>query len=208
MSDPASPPRAGLWTAPNLLSLARILLVPVFLWVLTSGRPQAAFFVFSAAAATDFLDGLAARLLRQKSRLGLFLDPAADKLLMTAAFIACAWPGVCRPNALPPALTVVVVSRDLAIVLGAWILYRAAAVKSFAPSLWGKISTICQMACLFSVLLFNALNVKPAGFLAAAYVLTLATTLLSAGHYFWEGFVKVLARRPTSRGGATSRSGR
>lgn len=208
MTDTASATRAGLWTVPNLLSIGRILLVPVFLWAMISRRPMAAFLVFSGAAATDFLDGLAARILRQKSRLGLFLDPAADKLLMTAAFIVCSLPAVSRPNALPPALTAVVVGRDLAIVLGAWILYRVAAVKSFTPSLWGKISTICQMTCLFLVLLFNALETRPAGLLAAVFILTLAATLLSAGHYFWAGFVKELGRRRTDRERTTSRSGR
>ena len=208
MPPPPSAPRAGLWTVPNLLSRGRIVLVPVVLWTMTSRRPLAAFLVFSGAAATDFLDGLAARLLRQKSRLGLFLDPAADKLLMTAAFIVCSLPAVSRPTAIPAALTAVVVGRDLAIVLGAWILYRVAAVTSFTPSLWGKISTICQMICLFLVLLLNALGTRPAGFLAAVFLLTLGATLLSAGHYFWAGFVKELDRRRASRERTTSRSGR
>ncbi|OGD11800.1 MAG: hypothetical protein A2Y86_06330 [Candidatus Aminicenantes bacterium RBG_13_62_12] len=182
-------------TLPNILSLSRILLIPFFLWAMTARRPLAALLVFSAAAATDFLDGLAARLLKQRSRLGLYLDPAADKLLMTAAFIVCTLPGVSRPNALPLALTVIVVSRDAAILLGAWVLYRLAAVKMFIPSLWGKLSTICQMACLFLVLLFNALGWKPGPPLAAVYLLTLAATLVSAGHYFWKGFLGEMARR-------------
>jgi cardiolipin synthase len=200
MTDAPAAARGGLWTLPNLLSLGRILLVPVFLGAMAARRPLAAFFVFAAAATTDFLDGLAARLLKQKSRLGLFLDPAADKLLMTAAFIVCALPAVSRPNTLPAVLTAVVIGRDLGIVLGAWILYRAAGVKSFAPSLWGKISTICQMTCLVLVLLFNALGTRPAGLLAAVYLLTSAATLVSAGHYFWTGFVAALARRRRAGG--------
>ncbi|MBM3296061.1 MAG: hypothetical protein FJY83_00500 [Candidatus Aminicenantes bacterium] len=207
-SPPAAPP-SGPLNVPNILSLGRIALVPVFVWSAVARRPLAAFLVFSAAALTDFLDGLAARLLRQKTKLGLFLDPAADKLLMTAAFVVCSFPAVSRPNAVPAALTAVVIGRDLAIVIGAWVLYRAAAVKSFPPSLWGKISTICQMVCLFLVLLCNALGLRPAGLLSAAFLLTLAATLVSAGHYFRTGFVLGLARSRRGGGGKpTSRSGR
>lgn len=190
-----APGRQEAFTVPNILSLVRIVLIPFFLWAMIAGRPVAAFILFSAAAATDFLDGWTARLLRQKSALGLWLDPAADKLLMTAAFIICSLPRLSWPNSLPAVVTAVVIGRDAAIVLGAWILYKIAGKKSFAPSLWGKISTICQMVCLFFVLLSNALGLRPAAPLAVLLALTLAATAVSGGHYFWTGFLRELVRR-------------
>ncbi len=183
------------WTAPNILSAIRILLVPVFVWAMTARRPWTALAVFSAAALTDFLDGLTARALRQKSRLGQLLDPAADKLLMSAAFVLCTIPSLNRPHVLPLILTAVVIGRDAAIVLGAWLLFRLAGIKDFPPSLWGKISTICQMACLFFLLASNALGrTDPLSF-KAIVALTLAATLVSAGHYFYAGLAAGSRRR-------------
>jgi len=183
-----SPPRDGLWTLPNILSLLRIAAVPFFLWAMIDRQPLAALILFAAAGLTDFLDGLAARSLGLRSALGAVLDPAADKLLMTAAYVACALPALSRPNALPLALVLTVIGRDAAIGLGALILRRLKSTKSFKPSLWGKISTVLQMSCLTLVLFFNALGVRPAAFLAVVYILTFAATLISGGHYFWREF--------------------
>ena len=194
MNRPSPAARPAYWTIPNLLSLLRILLVPFFVSAMLGRRPLAALILFSAAALTDFLDGLTARLLKQRSALGLFLDPVADKLLMTAAFIVCALPRISVPNAIPPVLTVVVVARDVAIALGALVLRRVVAKKSFAPSLWGKASTICQMACLFLVLALNTLRLEPGLPLTILYALTLAVTAASGGHYFWRGFIAELRR--------------
>ena len=158
-------------------------------------RPQAALVLFAAAALTDFLDGLAARSMNLRSDLGRILDPAGDKLLMTAACVACGLPSLSRPNVLPLALVLVVIGRDLAIALGAFVLLLFKKKISFKPSLWGKISTVLQMGCLSLVLLFNALETKPSGFLNAVYILTLAATAVSGAHYFWTGFVAGLRKR-------------
>ena len=83
---------------PNLLTLSRILLVPVFVRMMLAGRARDAFLVFLLAGLTDVLDGLAARIWHQKSRLGLWLDPVADKLLLTSAFVLL---GLVRSSAGP-----------------------------------------------------------------------------------------------------------
>jgi cardiolipin synthase len=191
----APPARDGLWTLPNILSLLRIAAVPFFLWAMISRQSLTALILFAAAGLTDFLDGLAARRLGLRSALGAILDPAADKILMTAAYVACALPSLSKPNVLPLALVVLVVGRDVAIGLGALTLRRLRAKKSFKPSLWGKVSTVLQIGLVGLVLFFNTLKVRPATLLTVAVALTLAATALSGGHYFWKVFVEGLSRR-------------
>jgi cardiolipin synthase len=199
MADPsptaATPGKDGPWTVANGLSLLRILLTPFFLWAMIGRRPLAALILFAAASLTDFLDGLAARSLSQRSALGVFLDPAADKLLMTAAAVACSLPAISAPNALPLPLVVLIIGRDVAIAAGALALRRLGSRKTFRPSLWGKISTVLQMGCLTLVLFFNALGIHPAAFLDVLYILTFAATLISGGHYFWREILRAPGRR-------------
>ena len=191
----APPARDELWTLPNILSLLRIAAVPFFLGAMISRQSLAALIVFAAAGLTDFLDGLAARSLGLRSALGAILDPAADKILMTAAYVACALPSLSKPNVLPLALVILVVGRDVAIGLGALILRRLRAKMSFKPSLWGKVSTVLQIGLVALVLFFNTLKVRPATLLTVVVTLTLAATALSGGHYFWKVFVEGLSRR-------------
>ena len=115
--SPPGPPDAGPWTLPNALTGLRLVLAPVFLGLYVAGRVQPALLVFAVAAGTDLLDGLAARLLRQHSRLGEILDPIADKLLAFCALVALAAAG-----RLPIWLPLLVVGRDLVLVLGAALL--------------------------------------------------------------------------------------
>lgn len=113
----AGPPDAGPYTVPNALTALRLVLAPVFLWLYASGRVDRALPVFAVAAASDLLDGLVARLLRQHSRLGEILDPIADKLLAFCALVALAWAG-----RVPVWLPALVVGRDAVIVAGAFLL--------------------------------------------------------------------------------------
>jgi cardiolipin synthase len=189
------PTRNSLWTLPNILSLLRVAFVPFFLWAMIRHQTLAALILFAAAGLTDFLDGLAARRLNLRSALGEILDPAADKILMTAAYVACALPSLSKPNALPLALVILVVGRDAAIALGALTLRRLRSKTSFKPSLWGKISTVLQIGLVVMILFFNALKVRPDALLTALIALTLAATLLSGGHYFWKVFMGGLSRR-------------
>ena len=174
--------KQSLLNVPNLLSVSRVLLIPVFLFMLADDRPTGAFIIFLIATSTDFLDGVAARILHQKTKMGAILDPASDKILMTAAFIILAIPHISGPNSLPVWLTIIVISRDLYIVTGAFLLYRRIGRKSFPPTLLGKVCTICQMSVLLLVLLLNALQ-RPTPILLWFYVFTLVLTVLSGIHY-------------------------
>ncbi len=183
---PTTEREPGLLTLPNLLSLSRILLTPVFIWMMVARRPWGAFVVFLAAGATDALDGFTARLLKLRTTAGLWLDPAGDKILLTAAFVVLSIPGLSRPNALPLWLAVICIGRDVAIALAALVIILLRGKRTFKPSLVGKISTICQVLVLYVVLFANALGRSP-GFLPWLYYLTAGLTLVTWVQYGSRG---------------------
>lgn len=169
---------------PNLLSLLRIFLVPVFLIAIIYGAYPAALILFIAAGITDLLDGFFARRLGQCTRLGAYLDPVADKLLISTAFISLAIAG-----AVPAWLTVVVVFKDLFITLGAAILFFAG--KSFVavPTLWGKQTTFLEIVVVACVLSGN-LGLHDSGlWLFALFLLTGAAATASGLHYILTGLL-------------------
>lgn len=126
---------------PNLLSLARLVLAP-FVFVLLARREYRAVLVlFAIAGLTDFLDGLTARKFGSTSRLGAALDPVADKVLLSGAFLTLALTG-----AIETWVAAVVLGRDVLILAAAGVLYVAKSRRSFPPSTWGKISTVVQIA--------------------------------------------------------------
>lgn len=177
----------SLLNLPNILSLLRILLIPVFLALMIQGKVMEASAVFFFAGFTDVLDGFAARLLHQRTKIGALLDPAGDKLLMTSAFIVLTIPSLNSPHIIPLWLTIVVISRDLFIVSSAFALYKLRGQKTFLPSIWGKSSTVCQFMVLILVLFFNSFQIS-FPYLRLLYFLTLALTLLSGVHYSYIGF--------------------
>lgn len=170
------------FTLPNIITLMRVILIPFFLMMIISRRVLVALIVFSIAGATDALDGQLARLWHQKTKIGALLDPAADKLLMTTAYIVLSLPALNSPNMIPLWLTATVVGRDVVIVSGAFIAYRIKGQKSFPPFFLGKVSLICQVGTVFLVLLFNCLHISPL-YLTWIYYLTLTLTFLSGIHY-------------------------
>ena len=178
--------RPELFTLPNLLSLSRVLLTPVFVWMMILKRPWAAFLVFLAAGATDALDGFTARLLRLKSTLGLWLDPVGDKVLLTSAFVVLTLPALSQPNTLPFWLTAICIGRDVAIALTALVLIALRGKQTFKPLLAGKASTICQVLVLYFVLYSNAAGRSPQA-LAWLYVLTALLTCISWIQYGFRG---------------------
>lgn len=178
----ASEESSTFWTAANVLSLLRILLVPVFLMMLVYHKPVGALIIFLLASSTDLLDGLAARTWHQKTKIGVTLDPAADKLLMTAAIIALSFPSLSSPNVIPSWLTFVVVGRDILIASASIILVKLTGPKMFYPTLLGKASTFCQMGVILLVLLLNVLRTSPA-YIIWFFYLTLFLTVLSGIHY-------------------------
>jgi cardiolipin synthase len=194
----APPPRTRrpeIFLLPNLLSLARILLTPVFVLLMVRHMPWQAFAVFLAAGATDALDGYTARAFHMRSTLGLWLDPLGDKVLLTAAFIVLTIPSVAAPNALPLWLTALCIGRDVAIALGALIIVLARGKRTFPPTLAGKASTICQVFLIYFLLYLNAAGKTPE-LLAWVYILTALLTAGSFAQYVFIGLKMFRAGRP------------
>jgi cardiolipin synthase len=186
--------RSDVLTLPNLLSLSRILLTPVFVWMMVQKRPWAAFIIFLVAGATDALDGFAARLLHLRSTLGLWLDPIGDKILLTSAFVVLTLPALSQPNTLPLWLTGICIGRDVAIALTALVLIALRGKQTFKPVLAGKASTICQVLVLYFVLYSNAVGRSPQA-LAWLYVLTALLTSISWIQYGIRGIALLRGRR-------------
>ncbi len=191
--------RSEILILPNLLSLARIALAPVFVLMMVQHRPWPAFIVFLVAGATDALDGFAARTFKLKSNLGLWLDPIGDKVLLTAAFVVLTLPALAKPNALPFWLTALCIGRDVAIALGALIIVRQRGKRTFPPTLAGKASTICQVVVLYYVLYANAAGLTPVA-LGWCYIVP---ALLTAASWVQYGFigVRMLRNRPAPHKG-------
>jgi cardiolipin synthase len=179
--------RERFWTIANFFSILRVLLIPLFLYLFIRQKIFEALVVFIAASATDLLDGMAARLWHQRTKIGGLLDPAADKLLMTASVIVLSIKSVSQPNAIPLGLTAIIISRDLAITISAYVLYKQRGQKIFPPSVWGKASTVCQMGIVLLVLLLNALQASPP-FMTWLYGLTLFFTVISGINYGLWGY--------------------
>lgn len=177
---------------PNLLSILRILLIPLFLFLMVKRKTPEALIVFLFAGLTDVLDGFTARVWHMKTKIGAFLDPAADKLLMTASFIVLTIPSMNSPNVIPFWLTITVIGRDLLIVSAAFILYLLRGQKTFLPTLLGKTCTVLQVIVILIVLFLNTRQVS-FPLLIWLYLLTLLFTVLSAVDYSFIG-VRMLNR--------------
>jgi len=165
----------------NWLTLLRILLIPVFVTLLVYRRPAVAFAVFCLASLTDMLDGYIARHGGRPTRLGAFLDPLADKLLLTSAFVTLTY-----LKAIPFWITAVVVSRDLILSVGVLVIHVSGGTVHPAPTWLGKLSTAFQMATvLVAMLAFFAL-VAPA--LPRAFAWTTAALTIGSGlQYLIQG---------------------
>lgn len=158
----------------NWLTILRILLIPVFVTLLVYRRPGEALLVFCLASFTDMLDGYIARSRGSQSRLGAFLDPVADKLLLTSAFVTLTYLKV-----IPFWLTAVVVSRDLILSVGVLVIHVSGGTVHPAPTWIGKTSTVFQMAAVLSAMLsfFFRVPAVPKVFAWLAAIFTIASGL-------------------------------
>jgi cardiolipin synthase (CMP-forming) len=147
-----STPRRSPITIPNLLSLLRMGLTPLFLISVVNGQAVAALATFAAAGITDALDGYIARTYGQQSRLGAYLDPIADKMLLMSAYVVLAVPGLHSGALIPPWVTVLVIARDLIIVVFALVTFLALGTRRFQPNLVSKVNTIVQVVTAIAVL--------------------------------------------------------
>jgi len=177
-------------TVANQLTILRMALAPLLVVLILSGELQWALVVFVVAGATDLLDGLIARLGHQKTSLGAMLDPVADKILMTASFVALTWASDLQLR-IPVWLTVTTLSRDAIILVSVAIINLTLGRRVFYPSILGKLSTLSQVVTAGVVLLLNAMGMAPA-WMVHLFRLTLALTVASALHYVYLAS----ARRP------------
>jgi cardiolipin synthase len=182
-------------TIPNLITIGRLCLVPLIVWLILTPQPMAAFVVFVVAGASDAIDGFLARQLNLRSDLGSYLDPIADKALLVSIYVAMA-----AMNEIPLWLTILVVSRDFLIVGGvvlAWMLGAPIAVK---PSTISKVNTLAQItlaAVALGDLAFGPNLMALRGWLA--YVVA-GLTVASAALYMadWVRHMAVVSTAPGS----------
>jgi len=175
------------FTIPNLLSLLRMALVGPFVIALLNGQVKRALLVVVVAGVSDVLDGFIARFFHQQSLLGTYLDPLADKLLVTAAYIILALPGLRHAGAfqIPSWVTVIVIARDVLLVVVALVLYLAAGVRRFPPSVLSKITTVFQIGSVVVVLLTGIWPELDTAALVLVYTVALLT-LGSGLNYVWR----------------------
>jgi cardiolipin synthase len=140
------------FTIPNLLSLLRMGLIPLFVILVMNGSSGKALLLFVVAGVTDALDGFIARFWKQQSLLGAYLDPIADKLLLTTAYVVLSIPSLNHGTQIPAWITILVIARDVLIVSVALVLYLAAGIRKFPPSVLSKINTILQVVAVALVL--------------------------------------------------------
>jgi len=176
--------RAELFNLPNLLSLLRMGLVPLFVIALTRGEMGKALAIFIVAGVTDALDGFIARFWGQQTTLGTFLDPAADKLLMTAGYVVLTIERLTPELSIPLWVTILVIARDVLIVIIAAAFYAAQDVKSFPPTFLSKVTTAVQVFALALVLLANTWTTDTVGQLAewSLYLVALLTVGSGVGY--------------------------
>jgi len=168
-----------IFTAPNQLTLLRMIFVPFIVIHLVDGHYLWALIVFVIAGFSDGLDGLLARRLHQQTMLGQYLDPIADKLLLSTMFLVLS-----ILHKVPWKYTVVVFSRDISILAASAVLFAIAGLRNFSPSIFGKANTFSQVSAVFFVLLLQVHAVRWV-WIARTVCLraTFFFTIISAVHY-------------------------
>ena len=168
-----------LFTAPNQLTLLRMLFLPFIVINLVDEHYTTALILFVLAGISDGLDGLLARRLHQQTLLGQYLDPIADKLLLSTLFLVLS-----ILHKIPWKYTVLVFGRDIAILVTSAVLYTIAGLRNFSPSIFGKANTCAQIAAVFFVMLFEIYH-APAVWVSRTILLwaTFIFTAISWVHY-------------------------
>jgi cardiolipin synthase len=172
-------------TLANQLTILRIALIPAFVLLVVYGYLGSALLVFSVAGLTDALDGLIARRAGQRTSLGAWLDPMADKLLLVTTFVVLTLPGIPLTNHLPLWLTILVISRDVVIVGVVAIINLAVGPRTFRPSFLGKTTTAAFIITSVIVMFFNYRQERSI-VVDIGIWLSLALTLVSSADYFFR----------------------
>ena len=163
---------------PNIITLIRIFLVPVLILFLQDGNYAGALWVFLVAGTSDALDGFIAKRFNMCTRLGSFLDPLADKLLLVSSVIVLA-----RAGHLPVWLAFAIIARDIVIICGAGAFYFKVGRLEMAPSLPSKLNTFVQICLIFLLIVQQARLAQVSGWFPFLFALTFVTVLVSGGHY-------------------------
>lgn len=166
---------------PNYITLLRVILIPFFINLMIYGYYREALLVFIAACITDALDGLIARLMKQKTELGAFLDPMADKLLILSAFVTLVLLGK-----LPFWLVIIVVSRDAILTMGSLIIYFTTNSLKIEPSIIGKLTTVMQLAVV-TLSLISMNYGTGLGLMTVLQWITAGITIASGAQYVMRG---------------------
>jgi cardiolipin synthase len=175
---------------PNSLTILRILLIPVYVGFMTYGKYGLALLALLVAGLTDAVDGPIARKLNQRTRLGTFLDPLADKLLLTSGFISLS-----MLHLVPSWLVILVVSRDVILLLGTEVAHVTNTPIDITPTLLGKGTTLLQLSYVLLVVLLTWRGLG-LSVLTPLLVIMVGFTLASGLHYLYRGYGKTSAAPP------------
>jgi len=168
-----------LRSAPNLLTLMRLIFVPFVVVAIQQQNYRWALVIFVAAGVTDGLDGLLARALKQKTTLGQYLDPIADKLLLSTMFLMLSITHIIRWP-----FTILIFSRDIIILIVCTLLYATGTMKTFQPSWFGKANTLAQIVSVPVALIYEINHSTWARYGKRWCIyLTVALTIISGVHY-------------------------
>jgi len=187
MSDPQISTK--VLTLPNILTFLRIALIPVFAIFLVYNRAGWALVVFTIAGVSDGIDGFIARRMKQESELGTIIDPVADKLLMTTAFIMLTIPGMLEPGRHLPVpfwVTAAVIGRDIAIIAVAGAINVMTGFRGFKPSWLGKASTFVQVTGVILILIAAVYPDLRGFYLPTVYTTVAAFAVFSGIHYIFH----------------------
>jgi len=178
--------------APNLLTLLRLFIIPFLVIAILDGRYPWAFALFVLAGFSDGFDGLVARLTNQYTPLGQYLDPIADKLLLSTLFLV-----LTHMDLVPRYVTILVFSRDLGILLIATLLFATGTLRNFRPSLLGKLNTLVQIFALTIVLVEQVWPSVDMGLLRKNLLFAVAWLApISAAQYAWIVFRRISLPQP------------
>ena len=174
-------------TIPNILTFMRMGLIPVFVSLVYYGYSKSALAIFLIAGISDGIDGFLARRFKQESELGTIIDPIADKLLMTVAFIILTLPNVLPPTRhlpIPFWVTASVIGRDVLIITVAAAINIITGFRGFQPSFWGKVSTLVQVIGISLVMVAAVTGYT--FFLPTTYFIIVLLVVISGVHYIFQ----------------------
>ena len=178
-------------TLPNALTVSRVVLLPVILWSILEKHFDWALGLWLAAGISDLLDGLLARWLNQRTLFGMFLDPIADKLLLSSTYIVLS-----VQREIPWWVTGLVLARDATIIVTVVVLVLNTALRKFPPSLLGKINTVVQLAAVYVVLLDAVYSGQWLDLLRRVIMILVPALVIASGlHYSYQMIRKLTRER-------------